>query len=354
MTKIALLKRAMVILEHCLLLKPGDRILVLFDETIEERLPKVLASASAILGAEAQSMAYVPRRWTFEREYCQFGGAWRLKETLPKVVIAAMGGADCVVIINSDMDIFFSPSLREMLKAGLRVLLLPYLFNQERFLRLMPETKEEIDELKEVSERYFQILDKAQHARITSPGGTNIEMRLGNHKTGCSKGVVGTGEGGFVGGMELLPAGQVIRVPNKGSANGKIVLNRSLMAHEYTKLHEPIELIVKDGYVVEIRGGIEAERVKDFLAGWNDPEIYNITELGIGTNPRCRFAGIAAPAEDTHTRGQVTLALGNDTHLGGNTFASCHIDSTMWQPSLELDGKVVVERGKLKYVNLER
>ncbi len=348
MSAIALLKRAMLVIEHCLLLKSGDRILVLFDETVEERLVNALASAAAILGAEVQSMAYVPRRWMFEREFCRFGGAWKIKETIPKVVGAAMGAADCVAVVNSDMDVFFSPSLREMLKNGLRVLLLPYIFNQERFLRLMPEIREEILELKEVTERYFRFMDQAQHARITSPGGTDIEMRLGNHKTGCSVGVVGrAGGGGFVGGMELLPAGQISRVPDKGSANGKIVLNRSLMAHEYTKLHEPIELMVKDGYVVEIKGGIEAERAKEFLAAWNDPEIYNVTELGIGTNPRCKFAGIAAPAEDTHTRGQATLAFGNDTHLGGSTFASCHIDSTMWQPSLELDGRLVVERGNL-------
>jgi leucyl aminopeptidase (aminopeptidase T) len=259
-----------------------------------------------------------------------------------------MKAANCVVFIGSDMDVFFSPGLRALLQEGVRMLLLPYLITRERFLRLTPETSEEILEVKEITEKYFHLMDKAAHARITSPAGTRLEVDLGHHRTGCSKGVLGTETGGFVGGMELLPAGQVFRVPNKGSARGEIVLNRSLMAHEFAKLHEPIELTVREGYVVEVRGGNEAERLKDFFAKWKDPEIYNITELGIGTNPQCRFAGLVAPAEDTHTWGQATIAFGNDTHLGGNTRAPCHIDSTMWFPSLELDGKVVVERGKLK------
>jgi 2,5-dihydroxypyridine 5,6-dioxygenase len=239
--------------------------------------------------------------------------------------------------------------LKAVLQKGVRIIILPFIYNKERFLRLMPDSLEIVQEIKETTERYFSIVDKSKHARITSPAGTNLEFTLGNHKTGCNKGVVGGGPQGFIGGMELLPAGQVLRVPDKGSANGTVTLNRSLMAHEFRKLNEPVELTVKDGYVVGIKGGIEAERLKEFLASWNDPEIYNLTELTIGTNPQCKFAGLCAIAEDTRRKGQVNVALGNDTHLGGNTYASCHIDSTMWYPSLELDGKVVVERGKLIY-----
>jgi leucyl aminopeptidase (aminopeptidase T) len=263
------------------------------------------------------------------------------------VVGAAMKTADCVVFINSDMDIFFSSHLHETLAQGTRIMLLPYIINRDRFLRLMPESSEEVLEVKATTEKYFAVMNEAKQARVTSPAGTDVVVALGDHRTGANIGVVGGGAGGFVGGMELLPAGQVIRCPNKGSANGKIVLDRSLMAYEFAKLTEPIELTVKDGYVVEIDGNIEAERFKTFLAGWNDPEIYNVTELGIGTNPKCRFAGEVAPAEDTHTWGMATLAFGNDTHLGGQTKAPCHMDSTMWRPSLELDGKLVVEHGRL-------
>jgi leucyl aminopeptidase (aminopeptidase T) len=347
MNDIELLRRAVFILENCLLVKPKENVLILSDESIAYDLTKVLASAAAVLGAEPQTMCYVPQRWIFEREFCKFGGGWKLGETLPKAVTAAMGASNAVVLITSDMDVFFSLSLKVVLQKGVRIIILPFIYNKGRFLRLMPDTLEIVQEIKEATERYFSIVDRSKYARITSPAGTNLEFTLGNHKTGCNKGVVGEGPQGFIGGMELLPAGQVLRVPDKGSANGTVILNRSLMAHEFRKLNEPVELTVKDGYVVNIKGGIEAERLRDFLASWNDPEIYNLTELTIGTNPQCKFAGLCAIAEDTRRRGQVNIALGNDTHLGGNTYASCHIDSTMWYPSLELDGKLVVEKGKL-------
>jgi hypothetical protein len=342
-----LLKSSMVVLQNNLLLRPKENLLIVADGGVETRLPEALGCAGVAVGAEVQTMYYSPRRYTHERDFCRFGGAWQLEDILSPVVGAAMKTADCVVFVNSDMDVFFSGFLREALTEGTRIILLCYIVDRDRFLRLMPETPEEVLQVKETTEKYFELMRAARHARLTSPAGTDIEVALGDHRAGCSTGVVGSEEGGFVGGMELLPAGQVIRCPNKGSANGRIVLNRSVMAHEYTKLLEPIELKVKDGYVVEIGGDIEAERLKAFLSGWNDPEIYNVTELGIGTNPRCRFAGLCAPAEDTHTWGMATLAFGNDTHLGGATKAPCHIDSTMWQPSLELDGKPVVARGKL-------
>ena len=342
-----LVKRALVILKNNLLLKPDENLLIIADGSAEPCLKEAMEAAGAAVGAEVHSMSYSPKRYVVERQYCRFGGAWQLDGILSTVIGAALKAADCAVFINSDMDVFFSPYLREALSDGTRIILLCYLFNRDRFLRLMPETSEEVSEVRAITEKYYKVMQKATHARLTSPAGTDIRVILGANRAGCSTGVVGGKEGGFVGGMELLPGGQVIRCPDKGSAEGTIVLNRSLMAHEYTKLHEPIELTVKNGYVVEINGNNEAERFKAFLAGWSDPEIYNVTELGIGTNRRCRFAGICAPAEDTHAEGMATLAFGNDTHLGGSTKAPCHIDSTMWQPSLELDGELVVDRGKL-------
>jgi hypothetical protein len=337
----------MVILRHNLLLEPKENLLIISDGSAEACLPEALGSAGTALNAEVQTVQYTPRRYMYEKDYCQFGGAWQLDNILPPVVGAALKTTDCAVFVNSDMDIFFSSFLREALTEGTRIIVLCYVCNRDRFLRLMPETPEEVLEVKETTSRYFTVMQEARHAHLFSPAGTDIEMALGDHRTGCSTGVVGSREGGFVGGMELLPAGQVICCPNKGSANGKIVLNRSLMAHEYAMLHEPIELSVKDGYVVDIKGDNEARRLEMFLSSWHTPEIYNVTELGIGTNPRCRFAGLVAPAEDTHAWGMATLALGNDTHLGGVTKAPCHIDSTMWQPSLELNGELVVDRGRL-------
>ena len=220
------------------------------------------------------------------------------------------------------------------------------MITEEMFFRLLPNSYEEILALQTDSKKYFELLNNAKHARITSEKGTDIQMELGQYKTNCSGGVIEKGSG-FVGGMEILPAGQVSRVPNKGSANGVVLIDRSIGAYEYSPLHEVIKLKVEKGLVTNIEGQREAKRLRKFIDDLEDPNLFNLTELGIGINPKCRFTGEAAPAEDTHTRGCVSVALGCDVHLGGEVQAKVHMDSTVWFPTLELDGKIVVKEGKL-------
>jgi 2,5-dihydroxypyridine 5,6-dioxygenase len=348
MGHVTVFKKFVLILEHCLKVSKGEDVLILHDETIQEGLRDLMSYAAAALGANPQSLGYVPARRLVMKEFGQFAGAWRFGEPAAKTVIGALREADSVVLLGSDLDILFSEGLRSALRTGKRMLGLPYLTTEEMFFRLLPDTVEEVQALQRVSKTYFNLLDKAKEARITSEKGTDIRMELGRYRTNCSSGVVEKGVG-FVGGLEILPAGQVTRVPNPGTANGTVVIDRSMGAHEYSPLREPFTVRVEKGFVTEIEGGVEADRLRRFLAGLEDPNLFNLTELGIGVNPRCKFAGEAAPAEDTHTEGCVSVALGCDVHLGGEVKAKAHMDSTSFFPTLDMDGKVVVEKGRLLF-----
>jgi leucyl aminopeptidase (aminopeptidase T) len=126
------------------------------------------------------------------------------------------------------------------------------------------------------------------------------------------------------------------------------VIDRSVNAPHFTQLSGPIDLRVEDGVVVDISGGADAQELSRWLASLDDPHVYNLTELGIGTNRRCHLAGVAAPCEDTHTLGCVSFALGADVHLGGVVSAPCHVDMTMRAATLELDGRRLVDAGALR------
>jgi leucyl aminopeptidase (aminopeptidase T) len=282
------------------------------------------------------------------KEFGRFAGAWRFGEVIHDVVLGALREAGAIVLLGSDLDLLFSERFKRLLRTGKRVIGLPYLTTEEMFFRLLPDSYEEIVALESSSKKYFDLLDNAKRARITSERGTDIEVELGQYRTNCSSGVVGEGIG-FVGGMEILPAGQVTRVPNRNSANGIVLIDRSIGAYQYAPLFETIEIKVQNGLVTSIEGENEARRLRTFIEKLDDRNLLNLTELGIGVNPRCKFAGEAAPAEDTHTAGCVSVALGCDVHLGGEVKAEAHMDCTMWYPSLELDGKTVVEKGKLNF-----
>jgi leucyl aminopeptidase (aminopeptidase T) len=137
-------------------------------------------------------------------------------------------------------------------------------------------------------------------------------------------------------------------MPNPRSAEGRLVIDRSVNAPEFRELLDPIGFTVEKGYVTKIEGGREARRMETFLASLDDGgEAYHLTELGVGTNKRCKVAGVAGPGEDTHTFGCVSLALGADVHLGGETVAGCHLDMTMRAATLTLDDQIVVDSGQL-------
>jgi 2,5-dihydroxypyridine 5,6-dioxygenase len=341
-----LLKKGVLSLRHCLGAKAGDDLLVLHDETICQELIDVFMYAATSLGTQPHALSYASRRRLFMEEYGLFGGAWSFEDPIPKIVMGAMARADAILVLSSDIDFFFSDSLKQILGTGKRLISLPYLTTEEMLVRLLPADVEEINRVRAKTKRYFEALNTAKHAKVLSRGGTDIEMGLGEFGSNCSTGVIEQGLG-FLGGLEVLPGGQVTRVPNTNSANGVLVIDRSIGAYEYGPLYDNIILDVEEGRVVNIRGQREAERLRRFLNGLSDPSLFHLTELGIGLNERCRFTGVAAPAEDTHTAGCVSMALGTDFHLKGKVRAKAHLDSTMWFATLQLDDQVVVKDGDL-------
>lgn len=44
----------------------------------------------------------------------------------------------------------------------------------------------------------------------------------------------------------------------------------------------------------------------------------------------------------------VHIGIGSNLTLGGNIQAALHYDLLMWKATLELDGEVILEKGKLK------
>jgi hypothetical protein len=106
-------------------------------------------------------------------------------------------------------------------------------------------------------------------------------------------------------------------------------------------------LEIEKGYVREISGGWEAHDLRRFLEELGGGEIYHVTEMAVGTNKRCIRCGVAAPAEDTHAAGSVTIALGCDVHLGGSIRAPAHIDCTTHRGTLQIGGMNIVSDGKI-------
>jgi leucyl aminopeptidase (aminopeptidase T) len=337
----SLMNQARVLVRHCLEVEAGEIILIIWDGTVSADLKESCRYAIQELKADSFLLVHEPIWRRPLKEYCFFAGSSQRNDvSLPKIMSSSLNEADASIILNSDMDLLFAPEWEPLLKREKRFLFLPYL-STDGAQRMLPETKEEVEQLYDLVNKYGALLREGNFATLQSPQGTNLKMELGQWDTKYHSGKCGKGM------RQVLPAGQITRVPNNGTAAGTLVIDRSIADNDYRTLHEPIYLEIDRGDVIKISGGSEARRLETFLASLRDPSVYHVTELGIGTNHRCRQTGIGAPTEDTHTWGTVSMAIGCDTHIGGGTPGPAHIDMTMWFPTLTIDGKIVSKEGKL-------
>ena len=98
------------------------------------------------------------------------------------------------------------------------------------------------------------------------------------------------------------------------------------------------------------RGGCRKVRSKAQASG----DLYwsNLAEIGVGVNPAVREL-TGNMMFDEKAAGTAHIALGANTFMGGLVEASIHCDLIVRQPTILIDGKMVVDRGSLRYREAE-
>jgi len=350
MIELELFDRARVALRHCAQMVSGDQVLLVSDGTLSPRILTAFATAAHADGARVAQITYHPNLYIPMKKFSIFAGMSLNPAPAepPAPVEGALREADVIVLLSSDLTAYFSQALKKALAMGKRMISSVYI-TEENLLFLFPESEQEVIDLDRFTQAVGKIFEPGGKVRFTSDAGTDFECALGQYGLKCSGGRIPKTSSGvgkrFL--AEFIPGGQISRVPDDGTATGRIVLNRSIAAPEYRELIEPMTLDIEKGSVREISGGREARDLKNFLKRLGGSEMYHITEIGLGTNSRCIRCGVAAPAEDTHAAGSVTFALGCDVHIGGSTRAPAHIDCTTAGGNLEVGGVEVVKEGEI-------
>jgi hypothetical protein len=332
---------ALRLMEGGLSVAAGEVVLIVTDEQTDTVLRDACWEAAVALGARPHlvsyrnpdplpqaSLGYFPR------------AALADPDRMPAVVVAAGELADAVVMLDSDLSTLVEQTGFAQMAARSRVALLPYMPHQ-RARRLLPTSAEEYAAIAREGGAIAAALGEATSARLSSPGGTDLHMTLGHYAPRVHTSIARCGA------PALLPGGQTTIIPDPASMRGLLVVDRSIADDDYRELRSPIELTIEAGRVVGFDGGVQARRLQRLLEQQDDPGVFHVTELGVGSNGRCTRTAVGAPTEDTHARGAVSLALGCDTHIGGVTQAPMHIDMTIWHPTLHTDRAPIVDAGEL-------
>lgn len=187
--------------------------------------------------------------------------------------------------------------------------------------------------------RMAAIWDAGSTVRVTSAAGTDMTLDIrGREGTPHAKtGVVRTGT--------FHPIPDIESPVSPVTGNGVIVCDASIPYLGIGLLSEPVTLTVVDGRVTSIKGGKAADTVRAAWEAMQDPNVYNLAELGIGMNPECRLTG--RMLDDEGVASTCHFGIGSSYTLGGTVKAKCHYDFVLHDPTITVDGQVVMEAGEL-------
>ena len=139
-----------------------------------------------------------------------------------------------------------------------------------------------------------------------------------------------------------LPAGEAGMAPIEGTANGVYVVDATMAS--IGRLKKPLKFIVKNGYVIKVIGGKNAEKMNSIFRKYGKSS-RNIAEVAIGTNEKAKLTGFTL--EDEKVNNTCHIAVGDSISMGGRIKAPIHLDGIIKKPTIWIDSKKIMEKGKL-------
>lgn len=303
------------ILSDCLGVKQKEKYLVVTDD-FEEELASYLYKAGKELGLVSM---------LFKMPLTSRSG-----EEPPMAVAEAMKNVDVAICITQN-SLTHTKAKEEAVKVGTRIATMPGI-TKDMFLE--GAITADYVEVERLTKRIASILTNGKHILIEKDGHRlemSIDERLGIESTGryLTKGESGN-----------LPSGEAYIAPVEGSSQGSILADGSIVG--LGKLESPILLRIESGLLIDATG----ERAEEWLKILGDSEAArNVAELGIGTNPNARLTGnILEDEKILHT---IHVAFGSNATFGGKVSAGIHLDAVVLSPTVFIDDKLIMDKGKL-------
>ncbi|MDR8398294.1 2,5-dihydroxypyridine 5,6-dioxygenase [Paraburkholderia sp. USG1] len=322
-------------------LQSGQTVTVLTGAASHPQTVSTALTAAALMGAVVNRLDLQPvnAEKALSRDALAYLGTTPL--TGNRAAIAALKESDLVLDL---MTLLFSPEQHEILRSGTKILLA--VEPPEVLVRMVPSVEDRA-RVKAATDRIV----RAKVMQVRNDAGTDLTCALGQYPA--------ISEYGFVdepGRWDHWPSGFALTWPNEGQTQGTIVLSPGdILLPQKSYIRSEIRLVVKDGFAVEIQGGMDADLLSEYVASFNDPEAYAISHIGWGLQPRAHWTTLglydreATLGMDARAfEGNFLFSLGPNNEAGGSRTTACHIDIPMRNCTVTLDGEAVVTRGKVQ------
>lgn len=295
--------------------RPGETVVVVTDPVLR-RYAELVAEAARNAGGGVMT--------------CVIPVRGRDGQEPPDDVAELMAGAD-VIFSPVSISITHTRAMRRALDRGARAILMTAYTDQILTSAALLET--DFQAQVPVCRRVGDAFTAGDRVRLTSPRGTDLRFSIAGRTANVLTNVPDPGQ------LAPVPDIEVNVVPVTGSAEGTFIADASVPYLGIGVLEEPIVCAVEDGYITSMEGGEQARRLREHLEGFEDRNCFNVAELGVGLNPNARLTG--EMLEDEGVLGTIHIGIGTSHTLGGEIVAPTHYDLLMWEPTIEVDGRVI-------------
>jgi len=305
------------ILKVCMNLKKNESFIVVYDEN-KIRIANALLEKAKKLCKKADKIEIPVGKYNGQEP--------------PNTVAKKIKGYDVAVLITTK-SLSHTNARREASKKGVRIASMPGV--TEAVLKRTMSA--DYIKIKKINAKIYRVLKKKSLLKVVTDKGTDVTMYANLSFNECG---IYSEKGDF----GNLPAGEVGFAPIEGKTNGTIVVDKTMAG--IGKLKNDIRFEVKDGFAKKINGKSESSKLRKLLIDSKNKNAYNIAEFSFGTNYKARITGIAL--EDEKVYGTIHIALGDNTSYSGGTIkAPTHLDGVISKPTVFIDNKKIMNKGRL-------
>ncbi len=204
----------------------------------------------------------------------------------------------------------------------------------------------DIPTLKALLVRVQEMAMAARQVRISAANGTDLTYEINPNYA------FDYDDGDFSEPIFGTPPGYVNIVPKKGSMNGVIVFDDLMIPNISNDI--PIGFVMQDGRIADVTGNGDTEKVKQYLAGFDDPNMYKISHNMLGLHPNIRVLS-GNITEDERIWGGADFGFGHTSPMDmppDGQPAKSHFDGVVCGVSVWLDEVQIFDNGEICHADL--
>lgn len=309
---------ANVIINNWLALQPDEKFLVIYDDKY---------------ALEAEALKFYAEKAQAKVKLVRFNKPRKHRSDLNGI----FEGAD-VAIGVTDYSLLTTHSVQDAVNKGLRYLSFPPVTLDGRSILGYDFIQEDLNWANQTGQKLVEVMKSDEEVHITTPAGTDLRFRYRGREP-----KVMTGNCQRSG--DIASSSLEFYIPvEEDQTEGTLILDGAM--GQIGPLTQPLKIVYEQGKIVSIGDGTEGERLRRYIASFNDERTLAASEFGIGLNRLGQCLG-RCYIEDESALSTCHIGHGRNLTLGGVLDAEGHYDLIMLKPTISVGPNNIMHDGQL-------